>query len=134
MATFSSPTQRRLSYTQTHAFTGSWTMGRPSDHTVDWSMGLRAGASFGKHYCSLLADQCLTRESLESVPSHVAQTYGYGQQLFPGYHWPTTDPYTQSYGSWIVSQESSFPGMVTSETSTVVPTPSSGKHLSPTKL
>ena len=118
-------------YADANTFLGGWTGDGQPGHTVGSPTSLQAEASFGKYNCSFLNDRCLTRESPEPVPpatSHVAQTYGYGQPPFPVHYWSATGPQAQSY-SGIVSRDNSFAGMVESEASTVVPTPSGGKHL-----
>ena len=114
-------------HSQTHTFTEGWAMSGQPGHTLGLPTSL-----FGKHNCSLLDDWCLTHESPElasSATSHIARTHGYGQQQFPGYHWPMTGPYDQPYGSGIASRDNFFAETVALEASTVVPAPSSGKHL-----
>ena len=118
-------------YTQTHTFPGGWTVGGQPDNVVSSPTSLRAEAGFGKYSRDLPDDWCLTRESpeLASSATQVAQTHGYGQPSFPGQYWSMTGPYTQPYCPGIMSRDNSFSGMAGSGASTVVPTPSGGKHL-----
>ena len=117
-------------------FVDDWSAGGYPGYAVGSPRSLRAEASFGKRSRSPLDTRSLTRESPESatsVPSYGAQTHSHGEVSFPEYYWPITGQYAQSYHSSIVGQDNSFANTLASETSMVVPTPSSGKQLSPMK-
>jgi len=113
------------------AFADGWSQGGQPYNAVGQSASLWAEASSGEYDCSLLDDWRLTYEfpeSMSSVTSYPAPSLGYGQPPFPGHYWPITAPYTQAYGSGIVSRGYPFVNTAATEAPTLVPTSSSSKQ------
>lgn len=108
-------------------------------NTIGWhepmvgsSSSLQATASYGEHQRNLFVGWYLTREFPESVASTTSdETQAiYGHRSYPHYHWPAASQWPQFPQSGFLSRDGSFATSMASETPTVIPTPSSGKHLS----
>jgi hypothetical protein len=113
-------------------FANGWGMAGQPGPVVGSPTNLRDVANYGKYHCRLFVDQRLRRESLDSVASSASYATwvdGYGQPSYSGHYWPAAGQQAQSYHSGFSSRDDSFASTVASETSTVVPIPSSGKYL-----
>ena len=112
-------------------------------HADWWSTGRQPGPMVGPHtnfqatsnYGKSLQPQfylCLTRgspESIASTTSYQTSTNGYEQPSYPGHCWPVIGQQPQYHHSRLSNQGGSFASTMASETSPVIPIPSSGKHV-----
>ena len=66
---------------------------------------------------------------MASATSYETQANGYGQPSYTEQYWPAVGQQAQSYYSGFSGYDSYFASTVAPETSTAIPTPSSGKSL-----
>ena len=107
-----------------------WNMIRQSGSVVGSRTNLRATAGYGKYRCGFV-NWCLTRESPESVVSatpYASPASGYDQQSYSGNNWSAVSQWPQHH-SGFPSQGGPFVSVITSERSTGVQIPSSGKDM-----
>ena len=113
-----------------NTFSDLWNTCEQSGPIDSSRASLWATANQGKRYCNPFVERCLTVESSESFASAsscVTQSDDNGQPLYPGNYWPTDGHQSHPYNSY-PGLGDPFAGMVASEASTIVPTPSSGKN------
>ena len=107
-----------------------WNMIRQSGPVVGSQTNLRATAGYGKYRCGFV-NWCLTRESPESVVSatpYASPASGYDPQSYSGNNWSAVSQWPQHH-SGFPSQGGPFVSVITSERSTGVQIPSSGKDM-----
>ena len=94
------------------------------------SSSSRATTSYGKYHCNQFAVGHLMRMSAEPVASaspYTTELNSCGQLAYPSHSWQTIGHQTQTHNSGFQSQDDFFQCTMASESSAVVPTPSSGK-------